>query len=121
MPYLADGPDEPQWVAKTAPILVSRSGTLLPLSAEKSGAMPLFHTSEPFGVQSQNGSFGAQQRPKSTRATALGQFERFTPSELSDRNGFVNETFAGMGVTDGSAPIAALHSRWWVRQVRSPI
>ena len=35
----------------------------------------------------------------------MGQFERFTPSELSDRNGFVNETFAGMGVTDGSAPI----------------
>ena len=38
----------------------------------------------------------------------LGQFERFTPSELSDRNGFVNETFAGMGVTDGSAPIPDL-------------
>ena len=46
-------------------------------------------------------------RSFSPPATAgLGQFERFTPSELSDRNGFVNETFAGMGVTDGSAPTA---------------
>src|SRR6516225_7779420 len=48
-------------------------------------------------------------RSFSPPATAgLGQFERFTPSELSDRNGFVNETFAGMGVTDGSAPIPDL-------------
>ena len=47
--------------------------------------------------------------PRSPRPMAgLGQFERFTPSELSDRNGFVNETFAGMGVTDGSAPIPDL-------------
>src|SRR5215468_10329107 len=39
-------------------------------------------------------------------ATAVGQFERFTPSRLSDRNGFVEETLAGTGATDGNAPIA---------------
>ena len=47
-----------------------------------------------------------QERHQPRRGSAVGQFERFTPSELSDRNGFVNETFAGMGVTDGSAPFA---------------
>jgi hypothetical protein len=33
-----------------------------------------------------------------------GQFERFTPSRLCDRNGFVKETLAGTGATDGNAP-----------------
>jgi len=37
-----------------------------------------------------------------------GQFERFTPSRLSDRNGFVKVTLAGAGATDGNAPIPDL-------------
>jgi hypothetical protein len=38
----------------------------------------------------------------------VGHEERFTPSRLSDRNGFVKETLAGAGATDGNAPIAAV-------------
>ena len=37
----------------------------------------------------------------------MGQFERFTPSRLSDCNGFVKETLAGLGVIDGNAPKTA--------------
>jgi hypothetical protein len=36
----------------------------------------------------------------------MGQFGQFTPSRLSDRNGFVEETLAGTGATDGNAPYA---------------
>jgi len=42
------------------------------------------------------------------RGSATGQFERFTPSRLSDGNGFVEETLAGTGATDGNAPVADL-------------
>ena len=42
------------------------------------------------------------------KARLWGQFERFTPSRLSDRNGFVKETLAGTGATDGNAPNAAI-------------
>jgi hypothetical protein len=37
-----------------------------------------------------------------------GQFERFTPSKLSDRNEIVKETFAGIAAAAGNAPIPAL-------------
>jgi hypothetical protein len=40
--------------------------------------------------------------------SALGQFGQFTPSRLSDRNGFVEETRASTGVTDGNAPKAEI-------------
>ena len=42
------------------------------------------------------------------RESGMGQFERFTPSRLSDCNGFVKETLAGLGVIDGNAPIPAI-------------
>jgi hypothetical protein len=40
--------------------------------------------------------------------TGSGQFERFTPSKLSDRNEFVEETFAGTAAADSQAPIATV-------------
>ena len=43
--------------------------------------------------------------------SASGQFGQFSPSRLSDRNGFVEETLAGTGVTDGNAPLAEERAR----------
>ena len=45
------------------------------------------------------------------RESGMGQFERFTPSRLSDCNGFVKETLAGLGVIDGNAPIPDLPAK----------
>ena len=46
----------------------------------------------------------------------MGQIERFTPSRLSDRNGFVKETLAGTGATDGNAPILLKKSLSRIRE-----
>jgi hypothetical protein len=38
------------------------------------------------------------------RTAGQGKFERFTPSRLRDRNGFVKENLADMEGTDSDAP-----------------
>src|ERR1700757_1034607 len=48
--------------------------------------------------------------PRPIRAAGSGQFERFSPSRLSDRNGFVKETLAGTGTIGGNAPRAVAFS-----------
>jgi hypothetical protein len=50
--------------------------------------------------------------------TAKGQFGKFTPSRLSDRNGFVEETLAGTGATAGNAPEAVIARARMRPQVR---
>ena len=46
--------------------------------------------------------------PRRPSKSPRGQFERFKPSKLSDRNGFVKETFAGIAAAAGNAPIPAV-------------